>query len=505
MSIRYKLTLTMLGISIAAVLLTAFSITAYLVYDMRIGKVAELGVSAALTADRNSAALLFLDNARADKNLELFHLNPSMLVACVYDSAGKLFATYLAQGGTPHTGCPASPGAAPPTSHGMLTALKDIRQNEEKIGSVFLASDTREIDAYMHKSLLISGSAATLVFCITLLLTYYFQRALSRPILELTATAQNITAHGDYTAQARENYHDETGVLARAFNAMLLEVRKRDEELTRANETLEQKVSIRTRQMEEAKLKAEAASEAKSEFLRNMSHEFRTPLHALISFSAYGIKEHDSAERFQLKQYFELMQKGAERLSRLINEVLDLAKLEHGEHVLECKAAEMRDLSTRCAEQVAALLMEKNVTLTLEGDASVPAVCDQDKIMQVITNLLGNAIKFTPAGKRITLRARALEAPKRAEVTVIDEGIGIPEGETEAIFESFRQSSRTNTGAGGTGLGLAICRRIIGAHNGSIWAENNTGAPGARVTFIIPALAAEGRHTTHTQSMGEAA
>ncbi len=500
MSIKRKLTLTMMIISIAAVMLTAVTIATYLIYDMRISKADELRVSAAVTGDRNSAALIFLDTERAQKNLDLLRLDSSILSTCIYDRTGALFAGYRADTAGPENDCPPSPGHT--ASHGdRLTASHNITDGGEVIGTVYMVSDTRAIEAFVKKLLLVAAITVVLVIGISLPLAIHFQRSISAPILELASTAQSITAKRDYSIEARQDYLDETGSLAKAFNEMLREVRKRDAELTEANETLEQKVLDRTRELEEQKQRAEMASAAKSEFLRNMSHEFRTPLHALISFSAYGIREYESAERSQLKHYFEIMQQGAGRLSRLVGEVLDLAKLEHGEHVFQLARTDMHELTSRAADLVEPLLKEKNIGLKLDCPDNHPlAVCDQDKIVQVITNLLGNAIKFTPTGRNITLRTSTLQGDTgpQVEVDVIDEGLGIPEEEKEVIFESFRQSSRTNNGSGGTGLGLAICRHIIGAHGGRIWAENNAGSAGARFTFVMPATLQEGRKIIHS-------
>jgi len=500
MSIKYKLTLTIMGISIGAVMLTVAAITSYLIYDMRIGKAHELQVNAALTGDRNSAALLFLDDDRARKNLEMFRLSPSVLTACIYDAKGALFADYHVNS---HD-CPPQVSLLPPNQDNLLTIAQDIVEGGSSIGKVFIASDTREIDAYIKKILFISGSVTILVLVGTVLLAFYFQRTISAPILELAETAQTITANGDYTLSAREGYPDETGMLARAFNAMLTEVRKRDDELMHSNETLEHKVVERTRALEDAMHSAEAASAAKSEFLRNMSHEFRTPLHALISFSSYGIREHLSAPAAQIKQYFELIQSGANRLSKLVDEVLDLARLEHGEHVFSFTRSDLRDAISASMEMMRSLAQDKHITLQCQADEQAAyTVCDQDKIVQVITNLLGNAVKFSPQGGTITLalqRANLHDQPA-ISISVIDQGIGIPEEEKEMIFESFKQSSRTNTGAGGTGLGLSICRRIVEAHNGSIWAENNVPPPGAHVTFVIPALLEEGKKIIRLQEM----
>lgn len=504
MSIKRKLTLMMMGLSLAAVVLTVTAVTAGLIYDMRSSKQQELKVTAAVTADRNAAAIAFLDNTRARTNLDIFRLSPSIMAACIYDSAGAFFAGYEAEHSKGGINCPPRADALGATLAGMFTATQDIMQAGGRIGQVYMVSDKREIEAYVGRTLVIGATSTVLVLALILLLALYFQRTISGPILELAATAQSITEKRDFTLEARVAGQDETGTLARAFNNMLAEVRSRDRELMQANETLEQKVKKRTSELESAKRKAEAASEAKTEFLRNMSHEFRTPLHAIISFSSYGIKEHETTERGQLRQYFELIQKGAERLGRLVNEVLDLARLEHGEHNFTLKRGDLRDLVSRSADMVQPLLKEKSITLDVQHSSDdTTLVCDHDKIVQVVTNLLGNAIKFTPSGRQITVRTGSVDDHGNAQriIAVVDEGVGIPEEEKESIFESFRQSSRTNTGAGGTGLGLAICRSIVRAHGGKIWAENNTGRSGACVTFSIPAVMEEGKRLVQMQTM----
>ena len=488
MSIKRKLTLTIIGISLAAVALTVTTITSYLIYDLSNEKRKELSMTASLTADRNGAALMFMDVERVQNNLEIFRLRPAMLVACVYDAGGQFFAGYQA-GNTP---CPATANAITTPGNHMMTALEPVRSGEDVIGSIYLASDMREIDAYVQKILQISGTVAGVVLLLTMLLALYFQRIISGPILELASTVQAITKARDYSLTAKVVATNEIGVLAGAFNDMLEEVLTRDRELVQANETLEEKVTARTQQLEEEKHKAEEANKTKSEFLRNMSHEFRTPLHALISYSAYGIKEYETAERSALKQYFEIIGRGSERLSRMVNQVLDLARLEHGHENTLLEKGDLCELTERAVELMSPLVKDKELTLSVEhGVTPAPVACDHDKIVQVITNLLGNAVKFTPRGKAITLRTEkvVLNSTTQIMLTVIDEGIGIPEDETEMIFESFRQSSRTNTGAGGTGLGLAICRGIITANGGKIWAENNRSGTGARVSFVLPLLA----------------
>jgi signal transduction histidine kinase len=507
MSIKRKLTLLMMGISLATVLLTVGPITLYLIYDMRISKVNELHVTAALTGDRNTAALTFLDTARVERNLDIFHQDPAILAACIYDIHGTLFARYEAGKPGQRTECAATAGEIKTFISGTLTSLQEIRSSGQIIGTIFMVSSMDEIHAYVEKILQISSTVALMVLLMTSLMAMYFQRAISGPILQLAATAKLITEKRDYTLAATVAKNDETGVLARAFNNMLGEVRTRDQELMYANETLEHKVLLRTRQLEEAKRSAESANEAKSEFLRNMSHEFRTPLHAIISFAAYGLKDFQSAPPHEIKRYFDIIMKSSERLVKLVNEVLDLARLEHGEQVFTLRQENIFDLLARATEMVKPLCEEKKLTLVSEKTSlQADIVCDHDKIVQVMINLLSNAVKFTPAGKGITVRAGIVEdeGGRYLSVSVIDEGVGIPEYEKDMIFEPFRQSSRTNTGAGGTGLGLAICRGIVEAHEGYIMADNNEKGTGACVTFIIPAGLREGKrlitiHATETQ------
>ncbi len=487
MSIKRKLTLMTMGISITAIMLTVAAITTYLIYDMRKSTVQALALNAAIAGDRNSAGLMFQDKDMVQKNLEIYALSPAIQAACIYTTQKNIFAKYEALAPTIPVSCPSIWSEHSEYSSDILTVFEAIRKNDEVVGYVFLVSDTQEIQKYINKIVQISCAVAFFVSIIALLVTLYFRRTISEPLLELTRVANAITTQHDYSIEANEHYPDETGVLAQAFNEMLGVVRKRDEELKLANEQLEAKVASRTRQIAEALVRAEEANEAKNEFLRNMSHEFRTPLHAIVIFSSYGISEFDTATREDLQTYFERIRKASDRMDKLINEVLDLARLERGTQVFNKEPAELRDLANQVAEIVSPLILEKGVSLKFDyAEAEVNTICDHNKVMQVITNLLSNALKFTPSGKSITVKISRNSPESEVMLSIIDEGIGIPEDEKEKIFESFQQSSRTNTGAGGTGLGLAICHNIISAHEGRIWAENNANGLGACVSFTLP-------------------
>lgn len=495
LSIKHKLTLTIMGVSLAAVLLTVSAISLFLIYDIRASKQQELSITATIAADRNRAALTFQDAQRASANLEIFRHSPAILAACVYDEEGGLFANYAAERFPP--GCPQKVAATRPLPEGMATfsAFQGITLDGKPLGSVYVLSSREEVDAYVTRILMIACTVGALVLLASLLLAMYMQRRISQPILQLAAIARQITGNRNFALQAKVLKADEIGELATAFNDMLAEVRQRDQELMYVNETLEYKVLLRTRELQEAKRLAEQASQAKSEFLRNISHEFRTPLHAMISFSSYGIKEASSATREEQTRYFQIILKSSERLSRLVNEVLDVARFEQGEQLFTLAGGDIHDLLTRALEAVRPLLQEKQIHVRCErATEQGRLVCDHDRIIQVITNLLSNAIKFSPPESCITLRSGMLEGTEPASVFIscADQGVGVPESEKETIFEPFRQSTSTKTGAGGTGLGLAICRGIVAAHGGHIWAENNIGQRGTTFTFTLPCNQREG-------------
>ncbi len=260
--------------------------------------------------------------------------------------------------------------------------------------------------------------------------------------------------------------------------------------------SLEQMVAAQTANLLEGKIRAEQENQAKSEFLANVSHEFRTPLHAILSFSSFGISRIDTAGREKLLDYFAKIHSAGEKLLPRLNDILDLTKLEAGKMQYTMKEQDLTALAWEAAAIFETLALEKNLILELPPATCLHlAVFDRDKIGQVLQNFLANAIKFTPAGKKISIEITKAILPQanmdsNSEIAaltlcVVDEGIGISETELESIFEQFVQGSKTLSRAGGTGLGLSISRKIINDHCGRAWAENNP-AGGASFCFSIP-------------------
>jgi len=240
----------------------------------------------------------------------------------------------------------------------------------------------------------------------------------------------------------------------------------------------------RTIELQEAKKIAEAANNSKSTFLSNISHELRTPMHGILSFASFGIKKHATANPGKILDYFQKIRQSGETLLTLLNDLLDLAKLESGKIAFKFRPANLNSLIDIVREEHNSLALEHNLTIRCEHlEANEKITLDADKIRQVLRNLLNNAIKFSPEGGTIDIISS-----KKADSIVIsvrDQGSGVPKNELENIFDKFVQSSKNKSSSNGTGLGLPICREIIAAHKGRIWAENNPDI-GAKLSFEIP-------------------
>ncbi|WP_018605469.1 PAS domain S-box protein [Uliginosibacterium gangwonense] len=263
--------------------------------------------------------------------------------------------------------------------------------------------------------------------------------------------------------------------------------RKQEEEaLRRHRDDLRELVEEQTAGLVAAKDAAERANAAKTEFLSNVSHELRTPMHAILSFAQIGEERAERLSPDKLKEYFHRVATSGERLLKLLDELLDISKLEAGRMVMDLSPCSLQTVLDEVANEYEALLSARKIELQRDYEENLPNLSiDAKRIGQVVRNLLSNAIKFTPDGGCITMKLysglmnvgrRQSERVEVRSVTldVMDTGTGIPESELERIFDKFVQSS-LNRSAGGTGLGLAICREIVQAHSGQLYARNREG------------------------------
>lgn len=257
-----------------------------------------------------------------------------------------------------------------------------------------------------------------------------------------------------------------------------------EETLQNLNETLEAKVAERTEELESAKEAADSANSAKSEFLANMSHEIRTPMNSILGFTELL---HEQVQGEKQRSYLSAVSSSGKTLMRLINDILDLSKIEAGRMDIAYEPVDITQAIREVGTMFSAKLQEKGLQLLVESDVSTPVgmMLDEIRLRQILFNLVGNAVKFTDKGYiKIILKTAPAETPRHIRLTlaVEDTGIGIPEAQQQAVFEAFRQQEGQSARKyGGTGLGLTITKRLVEMMNGEISVESALGK-GSRFT-----------------------
>lgn len=353
------------------------------------------------------------------------------------------------------------------------------------VGSSVYVAELDESARTLRNRVLVAFAATLLL---ALALVYLLVKKIVAPLRKLSQTALEIQG-GNLQARCTVQREDEIGVVATAFNEMV-------DRLHDSIQHLDAKVAARTAELEEANEELKKLDQLKSDFISTVSHELRTPMTSIIGFAKLVRKKLDETifprvaddEKTprvtkQIRDNLGIMVAESERLTLLINDVLDSAKLEAGKVEWHHVELAPHALLERARAVSATLAEQKGLTLTIAPDAPPAISGDENRLLQVLINLISNAVKFTPAGHI------ALRAEQRGEMVVFsvaDNGIGIPFDSQEDVFEKFRQIGNTLTDKPqGTGLGLSICKQIVKHHGGQMWLESEPGK-GSTFYFSVP-------------------
>lgn len=265
-----------------------------------------------------------------------------------------------------------------------------------------------------------------------------------------------------------------------------LENAKLFEETWRSHQELETKIQQRTRELSAALEEISTISKRKSDFISAVSHELRTPLTSIKGYASILAAGKLGELPPQAKERIEKINKHSDALAQLINNLLDISRIESGRMELKFEPVDIGAMAASLADMLAPPMKEKNIEFSVEVPEGLPPVkADRSQIERVFINLIGNAIKFTPSGGRITVRAKTLE-PAMVAVSVSDTGIGIAEKDLGKVFEEFyRVDNEVNTKVKGTGLGLALVKSIVEAHFGKLSVSSAVGR-GSTFTFTMP-------------------
>ena len=517
MPLRWRLTLLITSIC-AVTLLAAFG--GYLAVELvkiRSSVSDRMETTMRLLVE-NVTAILIRDPAATDFPLKSLASDPTIVAAAVYSADDRLLTKFVRPGVTEFI--PRPRAITLDFSHAdQVIIFRPLRHEGQQIGTLYLKAEFGGIE---RERLLEPLRGMAILFLLSMLFAVlasrFMQRGISDPISKLAMAARRVAVDGDYNVRVDSGGGGETGVLVEAFNSMLTTIQQRDAELVvskttaetarerlaeinvmleEVNRTLEQKVQDRTAELEKMMITAKDANQAKSSFLAKMSHELRTPMNAIIGYSEILLEDAtDNANQSAIDDLGKILS-AARHLLGLINDVLDLSKIEAGRMDLFLETFDVGTLVREATTTVAPLIEKKQNRLVIDCPAPVGVMhADTTKLRQILLNLLSNASKFTTNGQISLAVSRGVMGPGECIVIkVSDNGIGMTPDQMSRLFQTFSQADASTTAKfGGTGLGLAISRQFARLMGGDVTAASEPGK-GSTFTVWIPVQVAPVRTT----------
>jgi signal transduction histidine kinase/CheY-like chemotaxis protein len=519
LSIKRKLTLITMLTSSAALVLSALSFLIYDLVSFRHLLIQDLKTQAEIIGYNSAGAMEFKDVPAATATLAALTAKEDVVAAGLYGRDDKIFAHYSRNNNVLPSLLPThSEDKGYRLEGGYVQVFHDVTLNGERLGTLYLQSDMRQWSARAKRYAGILCIFVLISALFALLVSSKLQQLISRPILHLEDTMRIVSTNRNYEVRAKKSYGDEIGRLIDGFNTMLSEIQQRDMALLGANDQLksrtgelEKEIQYRKQTQEEllkAKHTAEEASRAKSTFLANMSHELRTPLNAIIGYSEMLEEETRESGKSDSVQDLRKIQSAGKHLLALINDVLDLSKIEAGKMGLHLENFEVAPLIDEMVHTLQPAAAKNGNTIQVHIAADVHAMrADVTKVRQILFNLLSNACKFTDHGVvSVDVEQNEIEGNECVRFRVTDTGIGITAQQKQNLFHEFSQADASIARRyGGTGLGLAITYRFVQLMKGRISVESEPGK-GAIFTVDLPAqVIAEAPESAKSAANDEAA
>ncbi len=505
MNIRTKLMMimmvtgtTVLLVSMLAMVTTEYKRTHGIIVD-------EMHTMSSVISWNCGAALAFGDQEAATQTLAALKIKPGIVAAYLYDKEGELFSFFQSPNVSPAAGdslpfslsapqleaLRSSVGPSDITRNGYLQVIAPVTIKGDVVGTLHIINDQSDLRHMVRSVSLVSLSIVFVALILFFILSARLQRIFTEPVRELMVAMQGVSKSKDFTTKVEMKCNDEFGVLAEVFNEMLVEINRRDTKLKDHRQQLEKQVAERTseltatvrtlevasREANRAKDEAEAASRAKSEFLATMSHEIRTPMNGVLGMAELLVESNLTGRQAHFAQ---TIQSSGYSLLGIINDILDLSKIESGMLRIDANDFHLGELLEDVAEMMVEQAEQKGLELILDMPTQARSTVSGDslRIRQVLVNLIGNAIKFTSKGTVLiqVIPETVAQNHLAFQCRVVDSGIGMAPEVRDLIFEAFTQADGSTTrNFGGTGLGLTISKQLVTLMGGQIGVESREG------------------------------
>ena len=517
-SIRQKLLGIVLVTTFVALLIAFLGSVAIHLWVFQRNLMADMSTQSELLGRMTAPALVFDDPRLATENLRLLQFRSQIRAAAIYNERGILFATYAVPGEASRL--PKFPEADGVRVDGQnLVVFKRIVKDGAILGTVYL-----RVDYDLRGNILNDVNVAVIVSAVAMGIAFFMiarlERVVTRPIFTIASVAREVVAQRDYSRRAAKISNDEVGLLVESFNGMLAEIERRtadleasnreiareaeerkraQQEVMRLNTDLEKRVADRTAELERsnrelalATTAAEEANQAKSEFLSSMSHELRTPLNAILGFSKIMVTDSMPTTSEQKKEYAHHILKAGRHLLTLINEILDLAKVESGALALSLEPVLLAEVMQECQTLIEPLARQRGLQTMFPNDVGLSVLADRTRLKQALLNLLSNAVKYNREAGAIVVDWEPGTAG-RVRISVRDTGMGLNSAQVQALFQPFNRLGQEAGKEEGTGIGLVVTKRLVELMGGTIGASSTAGIGSVfwielRAAGPIPAL-----------------
>ena len=470
LSIKRKLTIIIMSTSSVSLLLACSVFVIYDLITFRRSMIDDHSILAESIGINSMAALEFDVPESAGDVLNSLQAQPRVVSAAIFKPDGSVFASYWREGLGGVTPSPPSQGSDSYFDDSFLHSFRPIAGTDERIGTVYIRSDLAGIDARVDRYLVVVGIIMAGSLMVAFFMSSRLQRVVSEPILNLAEVERRVREENDYSIRAVKQSNDELGYLIDGFNEMLKRIQERDAELNVAIE------------------KAESASRTKSSFLANMSHELRTPMNAILGYSEMLLEEAEETEHKQFTNDLKRIYAAGQHLLTLINDVLDLSKIEAGKIDLRPETFDIESLVEDVVSTVRPLAARNRNQVRVESSPVVTTMrADVTRVRQILFNLLSNAAKFTERGTiTVHLEGTLKNGEEWISLKVTDTGIGLSSEQIGKLFQAFSQADVSTTRRfGGTGLGLVISRNFCQLMGGEITVESKPGK-GSTFSVLLP-------------------